>query len=560
MPGSIGERVPSQTDRIFENAIQNRLLPPHPKTRLAENYSPDRVKTELSIVGGANMQRISGRLIELLGILGLLPFSSTYKGRKKDQSINQSNFYYDTERRSFREFFSRFDHEQMFLQRPVAMPIDEEAASSERGSSNLSIQEKPESLSKRRKLLLHLTNEGSWWIAIMVRLITFYVHTGGVFNVPRVLWRSCAGVVVSIIPERLRFIIGGILVAVLILVGAMHTIVVGILMQFVIAVFVLRTQADFDIFSWISQIGRNPLGFANISLVFVTDASVPSLPWFPISAVPSIIFFAGTAQLLMYWGVLQWLVAKSAIFFYWALRISGAEAIVATSSPFLGQGEAVMLIRPFLPHITNAELHQTMCSGFATIARSVLVAYINLGVNGQALISSCVMSIPVSLVVSKLRYSEEDAPPTARCIAIDERNDDVNAVHAFTNVVWLGLKIAGIVIAVLSSVIALVALVDALLAWWGQYINIGTDLTIELIMSYLLFPVAFLLGVPGNGDLRKVARLIGIKIIKNEFAAFQALQTDPTYATLSSRSRLTATYSLCGFGNLGAMGTQIGLF
>jgi len=101
-----------------------------------------------------------------------------------------------------------------------------------------------------------------------------------------------------------------------------------------------------------------------------------------------------------------------------------------------------------------------------------------------------------------------------------------------------------------------------LLTWWGRYINIGPgeyDLTLELILGYLFYPVAFLLGVPRNGDLLKVSRLIGIKVIENEFVAYSALQTQAQYQDLSLRSRLIATYSLCGFGNLGSLGTQIGV-
>lgn len=137
------------------------------------------------------------------------------------------------------------------------------------------------------------------------------------------------------------------------------------------------------------------------------------------------------------------------------------------------------------------------------------------------------------------------------------------------------------IVATLLCIIALVGLIDGILTWWGRkcftlsnlcfrplliqtgYINIGPgefDLTLELILGYLFYPVAFLLGVPReNGDLLKVSRLIGIKIIENEFVAYSALQSEAQYATLSLRSRLIATYSLCGFGNLGSLGTQIGV-
>lgn len=329
------------------------------------------------------------------------------------------------------------------------------------------------------------------WAAIMIRLITFHVYAAWLMSPIHFLWEEVAGRVLSHIPRRFQHPIGGIIVGAAIIIVAMvspefedntrvnrvislvgygfcicllwatsrnkrmvdwHTVIVGILMQFLIALFTLRTRAGYDIFSWISRMFRQLLGYANVGLAFLTDSNVPTLPWLAISVVPPIIFFAGLAQILSYWyvsslmrsldsqlttyrGILAWFVRKSSSFFWWAMRISGVEAVVASTSPFLGTAEAAMLIRPFLPHITNAELHQIMCSGFATIAGSVLVAYINLGVNGQALVSSCVMSIPISLVVSKLRYPEEEEPFSAQYVVSSEvgRSDGINFMHAFTN-------------------------------------------------------------------------------------------------------------------------------
>jgi len=215
-----------------------------------------------------------------------------------------------------------------------------------------------------------------------------------------------------------------------------HTVIVGMLTQFLVALFVLRTKAGYDIFAFLSEMCRALLGFANEGTTFLTAKTVPDLHWFLTGVIPAIIFFVAFVQLLYYWGVLQWFVGKFGSFFFWTMRVSGAEAVVAAASPFIGQGESAMLIRPFVKHLTNAELHQVMASGFATIAGSVLVAYINLGVSGQALISSCVMSIPASLAVSKLRYPEEEESLTAGKVVVpkdDGPDKPVNALHAFAN-------------------------------------------------------------------------------------------------------------------------------
>ncbi|KAI2629425.1 NupC family nucleoside transporter [Xylaria nigripes] len=340
-----------------------------------------------------------------------------------------------------------------------------------------------------------------------------------------------------------------------------HTVIGGMLTQFIIALFVLRTHAGYDIFSFISQLARTLLGFANQGVSFLTDDSVTKLTWFFIGVIPPIIFFVALVALLFHLGLVQWFIGKFAVFFFWALRVSGGEAVVASATPFIGQGESAMLIRPFVPYLTKAELHQVMTCGFATIAGSVLVAYIGLGLNAQALVSSCIMSIPASLAVSKMRYPETEESLTAGHIVVpeDEEHRAANPLHAFANGAWLGIKIAGMIVATLLCIIAFVGLINGLLSWWGSYWGIeNPELTLQFILGYVFYPVAWLLGVP-KGELLQVGELIGMKIIINEFAAFHALTSTPRYMELTPRATIIATYACCGFGNFGSLGTQIGV-
>jgi CNT family concentrative nucleoside transporter len=333
-----------------------------------------------------------------------------------------------------------------------------------------------------------------------------------------------------------------------------HTVIGGMLTQFIIAVFVLRTQAGYDIFNFISFLARTLLGFADQGVEFLTNPSVPNLHWFFTGVIPPIIFFVSLVQLLYHVGFLQWFIKKFAVFFFWTLRVSGAEAVVAAATPFIGQGESAMLIRPFIPHLTLAEIHQVMTCGFATIAGSVLVAYIGLGLNPQALVSSCIMSIPASLAVSKMRYPETEETLTSGRIVIpeDQEHKAANALQAFANGAWLGIKIAGMIVATLLCIIAFVGLVNGFLGWWGKYWNIADpDLTLQLVLGYLLYPVAWLLGVPTQ-DLRRVGELIGMKVIINEYAAFNALTTKDIYTSMSARSKLIATYACCVSPSLAA--------
>ncbi|KAE8454280.1 hypothetical protein EG329_005205 [Mollisiaceae sp. DMI_Dod_QoI] len=438
------------------------------------------------------------------------------------------------------------------------------------------------------------------WLAISVRFLTLYISTKYVTRSIALLWITSMYNPSRRIPRKLRlplgaagtiavFLVGtfttpeshdntnkdraislfGLLVFICLLYATSHnrkaikwqTVIVGMLAQYILALFVLRAKAGYDIFKFISYLAESLLGFSTLGATFVTATAAVQTHYFIITVVPAVVFFISFVQLLFYWGWLQWAIRKFAAVFFYSMGVSGAETVVAAASPFVGMGESAILIKPFLPHLTISELHQIMTSGFATIAGTVLGVYIGLGASPVALVSSCVMSIPASLAISKLRWPETEESLTGRSMVIPEDTDEkpVNSIHAFGNGAWIGIKVAGMIIAALLCIISLLGLVDALLGWWGHYLNIH-DLTIETICSYLLYPVAFLLGVERNGDLLKVSKLIGMKIIANEFVAYTALN-DPNgeYVTLSNRSRLIATYALCGFGNIGSVGIQIGV-
>ncbi|PYH94732.1 hypothetical protein BO71DRAFT_419146 [Aspergillus ellipticus CBS 707.79] len=414
------------------------------------------------------------------------------------------------------------------------------------------------------------------YLAITLKLIFLYIPISVLTRPVFFVWNQTASRLVSYVPERLRIPGAGLITIAVILVGSFvstesadntrtdravslfglvvflfvlwlssrnrkiivwHTVTVGMLVQFIVALFVLRTKAGYDIFNFISTLTRELLSFAEQGVDFLIEAgwSEKHSSWFLVSVIPAIMFLVSLVQLLFHTGVLQWAIRKFAIFFFWCMRVSGAEAVVAAASPFIGQSESAMLIKPFIPHLTMAEVHQIMCSGFATIAGSVLVAYIGMGVNPQALISSCVMSIPASLAASKLRWPEEEETLTAGRVVVleDDEQKAANALHAFTNGAWMGIKIAGMIAANLLCIISLVGLINALLTWWGHYLNINNPpLTIQFILGYLCYPIAFLLGVPRNGDLLKVAKLIGTKLVLNEFVAYNALQNEAEYHEL----------------------------
>ncbi|KAL2064286.1 hypothetical protein VTL71DRAFT_4780, partial [Oculimacula yallundae] len=446
------------------------------------------------------------------------------------------------------------------------------------------------------------------WLAITMRLVTLYVSTKYITKPIAWVWMKAIYHPTKMIPEKLRLPLAGAGTIAVFIVGTMateetadntranravslfgltvfvgvfyitsanrkaiqwQTVIVGMLAQFIIALFVLRTQAGYDIFNFVAFLATSLLGFAAEGTEFLFNAQILTLHLFVLGVIPAIIFFVAFVQLLYYWGWLQWVIGKFATMFFYGMKVSGAEAVVAAASPFVGQGESAMLIRPYIPHLTSSELHQIMTSGFATIAGSVLGVYISMGISPLALVSSCVMSIPASLAFSKLRMPETEESLTAGKVVVPVDSDEKpsNGLHAFANGSWLGLRVGGMIIAALLCILSLLGLVNGLLGWWGKYLNINdplNPLSVELICGYVFYPLAFLLGVPrNNGDLFRVSKLIGLKVVANEFVAFNAMvqvkDLPNDFLKLSERSRLIATYAVCGFGNISSVGIQIGV-
>jgi len=343
-----------------------------------------------------------------------------------------------------------------------------------------------------------------------------------------------------------------------------RTVIVGLILQQVLALVVLKSKAGYDFFNWIAKAATDILNQGTKAGGFFFSPQVIENHWIFVNTLSAIIFFVALVQLLYYFGIMQAVMVKFAWVFYALMGVSGVEAVVAAASPFVGQGESVMLIRPFAGHMTAAEVHQIMASGFSTIAGSVLTAYVAMGIPAVYLISASIMSIPASLAISKLRFPEDGQPLTAGKVAIPEEeqaeHQNRNALMTFSDGAWLGLRVAGMILANLLTILALVYTVDGLLTWIGQFWGMdpnGTHaLTLELILQYILYPVAWLMGTP-NQDVLKVSRLLALKLITNEFVAYQELSN--LRPEMTERGILIAIYGLCGFANLGSMGIQIGV-
>ncbi|KAF9185544.1 hypothetical protein BGZ51_002617 [Haplosporangium sp. Z 767] len=338
----------------------------------------------------------------------------------------------------------------------------------------------------------------------------------------------------------------------------------GIFMQYLLGLLIIRWTVGYDIFQFIAQQAENFLSYAAQGREFifgpnsveVVDVRYEFASSFAVSVLPAIILFAAVIQCLYYYNIVQSVVASMASLVIHIIDISGVECVAACAAPFVGMSEASMLVGPFVSEMTDAELHQVLTSGFATISGSVFLGLMTFGADATALLTCCMMSVPCAIVISKIRYPEEEVPLTkGTAVAPAYKDRESNAIHAVSNGAIFGIKLCIVIIAVLLAIISLLGLANGFLGWIFHFY--GVDISIEKIASWVLYPLAWLIGVP-NTDLMPAAEAMGIKFILNEFAAFDKFTK--IQDTLHPRSALLTTYAMASFANVGSIGTQISLF
>ena len=335
------------------------------------------------------------------------------------------------------------------------------------------------------------------------------------------------------------------------------TVLWGVALQSMLGIVLLKSAIGLRVFQFLGAVAVKFLDFsdAGAKLVF-GDGFEEHFIAFKI--LPTIIFFSAVISLLYHYNILPRIVAMMGWVMMKTMKTSGAESLSCAANIFVGQTEAPLLIKPYLSSLTRSELHSIMTGGFATIAGGVMAAYISFGIPAEHLLAASVMSAPAALAVSKLFYPETEKPQTRGKIEALPSSSYVNGIDAITTGTIEGLKLALNVGAMLIAFLGLLALVNAILAALGGLIGLPL-LSLEWIFSYLMFPVAWLMGIP-LADCQSVGVLLGKKLILNEFVAYLDLQEliAGEIPAISERSKIIATYALCGFSNLGAVGIQIG--
>ncbi len=352
-----------------------------------------------------------------------------------------------------------------------------------------------------------------------------------------------------------------------------RVVVIGLLLQVGLGFFLLRTGVGIELFESISGFVTTLISKAapGTQLVFggLSEGNFAEGGWgfafaFAGSGLTVIIFFSALMSVLYHIGIMQVLIYALARMMSVTMGVTGAESMSMAANVFVGQTEAPLVVKPYVPGMTRSELNAMMTGGFATIAGSVLAVYIGiLGPEyGPHLLTASVMSAPAAFLIAKIMQPETEESDTGAKVELKFERNASNLIEAAAIGTGDGLKLWLNVIAMLIAFMGLVALVDWPLTSIGEAMEIEGGLSINRIFSWVFAPVAWMMGVEGWHDCNLMGTLLGTKIAVNEFLAFDSLQGmlpgKEGAVFESARTAKMAAYALCGFANFASIGIQIG--
>ncbi|MGG7079079.1 NupC/NupG family nucleoside CNT transporter [Clostridium sardiniense] len=277
---------------------------------------------------------------------------------------------------------------------------------------------------------------------------------------------------------------------------------------------------------------------------------------FALQVLPTIIFFSALMGILYYLGIMQFIVKIIAKGLCKLLGTSGAETLSAVGNIFLGQTEAPLLVKPFIKDMTKSELMAIMVGGMATVAGGVMAGYVAMGVNAGDLLAASIMAAPAGLILAKILVPETEEPKTKNTTDIQIEQTASNVVEAAANGASEGLGLALNVAAMLLAFVALIALLNYILASLGGLVGFP-DLSFQWLLGKIFTPLTFAMGIP-TSDLGTAGSLLGQKVMINEFVAYSELSKYIAAGTLQPKTVLILTYALCGFANISSVAVQIG--
>lgn len=354
----------------------------------------------------------------------------------------------------------------------------------------------------------------------------------------------------------------------------------GLLLQIVLAFLLLRFEPAVRLFDSLAFAVNKVISFADDGTRFLFGPRLtdPTGPWgfvFAIKVLPVIVFFAALMGVLYHLGIMQRIVAAVAWVLRRTLGVTGAEALSASANIFVGQTEAPLCIRPYIAGMTRSQIMAVMVGGFATIAGSVLAAYVGiLGGETEAsrvlfakhLMCASVMSAPAGLVMAKIMLPETQRPREETVSSLlTEARSTRNVVDAAAAGATDGLKLALNVAAMLVAFVALLAMLNYPIAALSRLPRIASwraqhglpEFTLEYMLGSVLRPLVWTFGIAWQ-DCGRFGSLLGQQVIATEFVAYLSLGEMIRNEALDARSQQIATYMLCGFANLPSIAIQIG--
>jgi CNT family concentrative nucleoside transporter len=342
----------------------------------------------------------------------------------------------------------------------------------------------------------------------------------------------------------------------------LKTVLWGLGLQLVFAVFVLKTAMGLKVFSVAGEGARWLLEFSFAGSEFVFGQLgrkvTPMGLFIAFQVLPTIIFIAAFFAMLYHIGVMQVIIRLAARVMTKLLGASGAESLNVAASIFMGQTEAPVTIRPFLPDLTRSELMTVMTSGMAHVSGAVMGAYILFGVEPRHLLTAVIMTAPGTIVLAKMLVPETEQPLTAGKVRLErsEEQSKENLLGAIARGTSDGLHLALNVGAMLIAFLALVALANGVMSAMHHRLDWFPG-SLEVVFGWVFAPVAWVIGVSSK-DCITVGNLLGTRMVLNEFVAYGQLGALKSQAVLDARSFTIATFALCGFANLSSIGIQIG--
>jgi CNT family concentrative nucleoside transporter len=342
------------------------------------------------------------------------------------------------------------------------------------------------------------------------------------------------------------------------------TIVWGFGLQLVLALLVLKVDIVYQGFERVGEVVKAFIGFSDKGAIFVfgnlaTQSDIALNQgatfkfMFAFKALPPILFVSAFFTVLYHFGILQWCVRGMAHIMVYLMGTSGAETLSVSANVFMGQTEAPLIVKPYVPRMTNSELFTLMVSGFAHISGGMMVVYINYGADPVAVLTTCVMACPGSLYLAKLFLPESTTPETSGTVrTAKEKSPFVNAIDAAASGTTDGLRLALNVAAMLIVFIAFVAMFNAIIA------AIWPGMSLETLFGWVFAPAAFLMGVELD-DIEKVGTLLGTKLALNEHVAYLKMKEwKDLPAFMTERSYKLTAFALTGFANFASIGIQLG--